>query len=164
MLPEPLSLASTAERQKFKWQSGKVFPHSIGLSVAFRQWRAESHCHFLHGYAIQVSLTFSTSHLDQRNWVVDFGSLKGFKGWLEKMFDHTTLVAEDDPELHFFEEMHNRGLIQLRVVPHCGMEALAYYIYQYAELWLTNNGYQNVMVDEVEVREHDSNFARFGRV
>jgi 6-pyruvoyltetrahydropterin/6-carboxytetrahydropterin synthase len=30
---------------------------------------------------------------------MDFGGLKEFKEWLEHMFDHTLLVAEDDPQL-----------------------------------------------------------------
>ena len=30
----------------------KTYGHDLGLSVAFRQWRADSHCRYLHGYAI----------------------------------------------------------------------------------------------------------------
>ena len=32
------------------------------------------------------------------------------------MFDHTTVVAKDDPELEMFEGLANKGLIQLRVL------------------------------------------------
>jgi hypothetical protein len=36
---------------------------------------------------------------------MDFGNLKVFKEWSEYMFDHTLLVAEDDPHLDFFKAM-----------------------------------------------------------
>lgn len=147
----------------FIFESGKVYVHSVGLSCAFRQWKAESHCRFLHGYSLQVGFTFRSIGLDERNWVVDFGSMKSLKGWLEDMFDHKTLVASDDPEIDTFRALEQRGLIQLRELPHVGMEATAYYIYQYAETWLIDNGYNGVELQEVEVREHDANFARYRR-
>ena len=145
------------------FESGKTYVHSIGLSCAFRQWRAESHCKFLHGYALQVSLTFSAIELDHRNWVVDFGSLKSLKGWLEDNFDHKTLVAEDDPEYTLFVRLQGAGIIDMRVFPHVGMEATAYYIFQYAEQWLIDNGYRRATLECVEVKEHDANFARYRR-
>jgi 6-pyruvoyltetrahydropterin/6-carboxytetrahydropterin synthase len=39
----------------------KTYGDDLGLSVAFRQWRADSHCRYLHGYAIGVRLTFEAS-------------------------------------------------------------------------------------------------------
>lgn len=149
----------------FIFESGKVYPHAIGLSCCFRQWRADSHCKFLHGYSIQISFTFQAEVLDHRNWVVDFGSLKSLKGWLEDMFDHKTLVAEDDPYIPLFQEMEREGVCQLRMMPSVGMEATAYYIYQMAEQWLIDNGYgERIKLSEVEVREHDANFARYKHV
>lgn len=143
------------------FESGKTYTHSIGLSCCFRQWRAQSHCKFLHGYALQVTITFRSHNLDARNWVVDFGSLKSFKGWLEDMFDHKTLVASDDPLLELYRDLNARELIQLRELPSVGMEAIAYYIYQYLEQWVKDNGYSDVMLDCVEVKEHEANWARY---
>jgi hypothetical protein len=37
---------------------------------------------------------------------MDFGGLEAFKAWAEYMFDHTTLIAKDDPKLSFFETMN----------------------------------------------------------
>lgn len=151
----------------FVFQSGKTYPHNIGLSVAFRQWRAESHCRFLHGYALQIELTFESEFLDVRNWVVDFGSLKSLKGILEDNFDHKTLVAEDDPHIEFFREAHVQGIIDINVVPHCGMEALAYMIFQVTEQWLEDAGYNStdrtVTLKSVKVKEHDANWAAYTR-
>lgn len=144
------------------YRSTKTYGHEIGLSCAFRQWRAQSHCRFIHGYALKVHFEFESEVLDERNWVVDFGSLKSLKGWLEEMFDHTVLVAEDDPKKVLFHEMEVAGLIQLRVVPSTGCEATARLIYEYTEQWLKDNGYTNTKLHRVEVHEHGANSANYG--
>lgn len=144
------------------YASTKTYGHEIGLSCAFRQWRAQSHCRFLHGYALKVHFEFHCSQLDERNWVVDFGSLKSLKGWLEDMFDHTTLVAEDDPKITLFREMEIAGLIQLRVVPSTGCEATARLIYEFTEQWLKDAGYSHVSLHKVSVHEHGANAAEYG--
>lgn len=150
----------------FVFESGKTYTHSIGLSCCFRQWRAQSHCKYLHGYSLQVTLTFRSLELDERNWVVDFGSLKSFKGWLEDMFDHKTLVAEDDPEYNTIIALAEKGICQPVALPNVGMEAMAYYIYQYLETWLIDNGYSasRVVLESVEVKEHESNWARYRKI
>lgn len=144
------------------YTSTKTYMHAVGLSAAFRQWRADSHCRFLHGYPISVKFTFCANELDVRNWVVDFGSLKSLKGWLEDLLDHKTLVASDDPELETFRLLHKKGIVDLREIPATGCEALAYYIYQYADGWLGDYGYKpRCWLKSVEIREHDGNSAAY---
>jgi 6-pyruvoyltetrahydropterin/6-carboxytetrahydropterin synthase len=155
-------VASTVPIDPIIHVSTKTYTHSVGLSACFRQWRAESHCRFLHGYSLSVKVEFAAGNLDIRNWVVDFGSLKSFKRWLEDTFDHKTLVAEDDPEIETFRELDRKGLIQLRIVPGTGCEKFAELIFRYLETWLYENGYSydgRVRVLSVEVREHESNSA-----
>lgn len=140
--------------------STKTFGHDLGLSAAFRQWRAESHCRLIHGYALAVHVKFAANDLDVRNWVVDFGSLKSFKHVLESTFDHKLLVAEDDPQRATLEALHDAGLAHIVMVEATGCEAFAKMIYEYAKLWLRDNGYApRVWVDSVEVREHGANSA-----
>ena len=91
--------------------STKTYCHNLGLSVCFRQWRADSHCKYLHGYSLEIGFKFQAEELDLRNWIVDFGSLKSLKGLLEDTFDHKCLVAEDDPRKVLFREMHRANLI-----------------------------------------------------
>lgn len=142
--------------------STKTFGHAIGLSACFRQWRADSHCNLLHGYALAVHLEFQASALDTRNWVCDFGSLKSFKSWLEDTFDHKLLVAEDDPELLTFRALETRKLAQLRVVPATGCEAFAQQIFEYGERWLVDNGCApRVQMRLVRVSEHEGNSATY---
>ena len=64
---------------KYKHISTKKYGHEVGLSTAFRQWRAHSHCSKLHGYSLAFKFEFGTNELDSTNWVVDFGGLKSLK-------------------------------------------------------------------------------------
>jgi 6-pyruvoyltetrahydropterin/6-carboxytetrahydropterin synthase len=147
-----------------KYISTKTYGHNVGLSSAFRQWRADSHCRHLHGYAIKVRFEFESDELDIRNWVVDFGSLKSLKGWLENTFDHKCLVAEDDPHMDWFEEAHRRGIIDMVKVPATGCEKFAEMIFEATEVWLQDNGYApRVRLRRVEISEHGANSAIFER-
>lgn len=142
--------------------STKTYGHEIGLSTCFRQHRAESHCNRLHGYALAVTLTFQASELDVRNWVVDFGSLKCLKGWLEGTFDHTLLVAEDDPMKHALFGLGAVGLAKVIEVPATGCEAFAKLIFDAAMVWLQDNGYTpRCSVHSVAVSEHGANSALY---
>jgi len=90
--------------------STKTYGNDRGLSCCFRQWRStHSHCSLLHGYSIGIRLVFESDTLDSRNWVMDFGGLKAFQQWAEWQFDHTLVIAEDDPYLPFFKQMSNLG-------------------------------------------------------
>jgi len=142
--------------------STKTYGHEIGLSACFRQHRAESHCRLLHGYALAVKLTFAAEGLDVRNWVVDFGSLKSLKGWLEGTFDHTLLVAEDDPMKSYLLDLDKMGLAKVVEVPATGCEAFAELIFHATEIWLEDNGYTpRCELVSVEVSEHGANSASY---
>lgn len=90
-----------------KYLSTKTWGNDRGLSCCFRQWRStHSHCSLLHGYSIGIKLIFESETLDDRNWVFDFGGLKAFKDWADYMFDHTLIVAKDDPHLPMFRQLN----------------------------------------------------------
>jgi 6-pyruvoyltetrahydropterin/6-carboxytetrahydropterin synthase len=142
------------------YKSTKTFGHDLGLSACFRQWRAQSHCNLLHGYALAIHLEFEAEELDVRNWVVDFGSLKTLKGWFQDSFDHTLLVAQDDPMRDHLACLEELGLARIVIVPATGCEAFAKLIYEATEVWLMSNGYTpRVRLNSVEVREHGANSA-----
>jgi 6-pyruvoyltetrahydropterin/6-carboxytetrahydropterin synthase len=101
---------------------------------------------------------------------MDFGGLKGFKEWADFMFDHTLVVAEDDPMLEMFEKMASLGLqdrggvCDLRVVPAVGCEMFAKLAYdKMAELLASGDMRYpinpTVRVKSVEVFEHGANSA-----
>jgi 6-pyruvoyltetrahydropterin/6-carboxytetrahydropterin synthase len=153
--------------------STKVFD---GFSTVFRQWKAENtHCRFLHGYGVSFKVWFE-GELDHRNWVWDFGGMKRAKGtidgkspkeWFDYMFDHTVIIAEDDPllpELKMFDNLpnlgnNNKGGIQLRVIPATGAEKFAEYIYNKLNNFVLIETNYRVKVKQVEFREHGKNSA-----
>ena len=160
-----------------KFYSTKTYGNDRGLSCCFRQWRAtHSHCRLLHGYSIGVKIIFECEELDVRNWVMDFGGLKEFKGWLEYMFDHTTLIAKDDPHLDNFRQLSTMGknimgsapglgILELREVEGVGCEKFAEMCYQklYNILQTSKENHTllnpTVRVKSVEVFEHGANSA-----
>lgn len=143
-----------------RFRSTKTFGHELGLSACFRQWRAESHCRQLHGYALSFILIFEADELDRRNWVMDFGGLKEIREILEDLFDHKTLVAIDDPALAAFERFHEAGVIELRVVGAVGCEAFAAHVFREVEIWLEREDHTpRVRLISVECREHGANSA-----
>lgn len=171
-----------------KYLSTKTYGNDRGLSCCFRQWRStHSHCSLLHGYSIGIRLVFESETLDDRNWVMDFGGLKAFKEWADHMFDHTLVIAHDDPHLERFQELAKLGLqdsggvCDLRIVDGVGCEKfaeLAYHTmadilehFKKGRTWLLDVGpvmkkYEarypvgsGVRLRSAEVFEHDGNSA-----
>lgn len=130
-------------------------------SCAFRQWRADhSHCRFLHGYQLKAKLWFGCSELDDKNWCVDFGGLKELKHLLKSLFDHTTTVALDDPELETFKELDKKGIIQLRIFEDgVGIEKVAQGVFEHANDFVKFHTKDRCWVSQVEVFEHEDNSA-----
>ena len=150
-----------------KFQSTKVFD---GFSTVFRQWKAETtHCRFLHGYGISFKLWFE-GDLDERNWVWDFGGMKRAKGtidgmspkaWMDYMFDHTFIVAEDDPYKESFMKMDEAGVAQVRIIPATGAESFAKFILEKVAPFISEETEGRVKVTKVEFREHSKNTASY---
>jgi len=149
-----------------------------GFSTCFRQWKAsDTHCKYLHGYGVYFDLTFCGG-LDHRNWVIDFGFMKrlpvdmtyapnslkpsekrsfnSFDEWFKFMFDHTVVIAENDPCYESFMQLCQQHVIQLRVVPNVGCEQFAKYIADLINEHLPKfeNG---VRLVSVRVYEHEKN-------
>jgi 6-pyruvoyltetrahydropterin/6-carboxytetrahydropterin synthase len=144
------------------FRSTKKYGHEVGISCAFRQWKAPSHCRFLHGYALAFKFTFEADELDYRNWVVDFGGLKSLKNKLEELFDHKTIIAQDDPNLAMFEELEKAGACDLVIVSAVGIEKFAEMAYILAMQTLEEESFApRCRVIEVEVFEHGANSAIF---
>ena len=149
---------------KKRFLSGKTYTHSTGHSCAFRQWRADSHCNLIHGYALQFELTFGSTGLDEKNWVVDFGGLKELKEWLKHMFDHTYLVATDDPEFDTFIQLADKNIIDLREVDSTGCERFAELTFNKAQSIIEAQYGNRCWVESVTVREHEHNSATVRRI
>ena len=150
-----------------KFQSSKVFD---GFSTVFRQWKAEdTHCRFFHGYGISFKIYFE-GELDHRNWVWDFGGMKRAKTkidgkspkeWMDHMFDHTMIIAEDDPFIDSLKLMDNAGAAQVRIIPATGAEKFAEYIYNNINPFALEETNNRVRVTKVKFMEHNKNAAYY---
>jgi 6-pyruvoyltetrahydropterin/6-carboxytetrahydropterin synthase len=130
-----------------------------GFPCTHRQWRAESHCRFVHGYSREFYFEFAANKMTQEGWVVDFGGLKDVKAWLDYMFDHTFLASHDDPFLEDFKRLDKEGVIQLRVLPNAGMEGTAAYVFDHVDKMIREKTQGRAWVTKVEVRENEKNSA-----
>lgn len=146
----------------YKYVSTKEYHDEF--PCAYRQWRADSHCNLIHGYSFNMKFYFGTNELDARNWVADYGGLKELKQVLKDQFDHTLLVAEDDPELETFKLLQQKKMAKLTVLPRLGCEGLADMLYKYVngvyipDYWGQSEA-KRLWCFRVEVRETQSNMA-----
>ena len=144
-----------------KYLSTKTY-HQIA-PVAYRQWKADSHCNLIHGYSLSFKFEFEADTLDARNWVMDFGGLRPLKDFIEEHFDHCMLVAEDDPLRGQLTEMGNIGVAKITFVERTGCEGIADYLYEWVNtILLPSYGTEEanrVWCSKVEVRETDANMA-----
>jgi len=148
-----------------KYQSTKVFD---GFSCVFRQWRADgTHCKYIHGYGVSFRVWFE-GDLDERNWVWDFGGMKRAKGtingmnpkaWMDHMFDHTMIIAEDDPFIESFKLMGQAGAAQVRILPAVGAEKFAEYVYNKLQEFVNQETEGRVKIARVEFMENGKNSA-----
>jgi 6-pyruvoyltetrahydropterin/6-carboxytetrahydropterin synthase len=142
-----------------KYISTKTYEH-LG-PVAYRQWRAESHCNLIHGYALSFHFEFECDDLDARNWCMDYGGLRPLRDLLEDWFDHTMLVAIDDPAREHLLYLGTLGLAKITEVEKTGCEGIANWLYEYVNtIFLKSYGEADrVWCCKVEVRETSSNMA-----
>lgn len=147
---------------KYKYVSTKEYKDAF--PCAYRQWRADSHCNKIHGYAFSMKFYFGTNDLDVRNWAMDYGGLRELKNVLEQQFDHTLLVASDDPQLSLYKQLQEAGIADLVVLPRLGCEGLADMLYKYVNGvyipdYLGQSEADRLWCYRVEVRETHSNMA-----
>jgi 6-pyruvoyltetrahydropterin/6-carboxytetrahydropterin synthase len=142
------------------YYSTKTYGHNIGLACVFRQPNADhSHCHLLHGYSLAFRFTFGCDKLDNKNWAVDFGSLKPLKKWLEDHFDHKTAVDINDPHLNKLKELEKHELAEIVEFDGVGAEMFAKHAFDFADKLIREQTNNRCYVVEVECMEHGANSA-----
>lgn len=140
------------------------------FSVALRQWKAQhSHCQYLHGYSFKAKVWFASiepdisKQLDDMNWIADYGGFKtppygnGLKDWMNHMFDHTTLIEQDDPYRDIFEQLGQMGLAKVHFLEKMGAESVAKLIYDKFNDVLSKTDAGRCKVVKVELFENDNN-------
>lgn len=147
---------------EYKYTSTKSFIDEF--PVAYKQWKADTHCSLIHGYAYSMKFYFGANELDRRGWVLDYSGFKEFKQILKDQFDHTTLIAADDPDLDKFKQLQEDGTLKLTILPGMGCELIADMLYKFTngvfipEYFGTGEA-ERVWCYRVEVSETQSNMA-----
>lgn len=141
------------------YQVTKTYGHERGISCAFRQWKANSHCNQIHGYALSFSFVFESATLNEQNWVIDFGGLKELENQLKDHFDHKLAISRDDPQMHELLRLRDARLADIVVMPQVGCEAFARYAYNLALPII--HKLTAVRIVSVTVSEHGSNSATY---
>jgi len=127
-----------------------------GYPCAHRQWKDDGHCQFLHGYDRWIEIQWEGER-DYRGWIVDFGSLGKLKEDFEYQFDHTCLIAPDDPALADFQKLNAQYIIALRVMDPT-MEGMVEWVRDVAHLWTAEN-FPNAYIVKVDCWENEKNAA-----
>ncbi len=135
----------------------KNYGHDRGFSCAFRQWSADSHCKNIHGYSLGFKIVLESPTLDINNWVYDFGNFTFLDKWLSENFDHTLLIAKDDPEFDLLMSLNDRAA-KIVVLDKVSCESFAEMTYKFIEKELSS---KNIKVVSVDVSEHGSNAASY---
>jgi 6-pyruvoyltetrahydropterin/6-carboxytetrahydropterin synthase len=132
------------------------------LPCAHRSWAHNGKCSFLHGYERSFEIEFGCYETEPKTgFVVDFSDLKEVRALLQGQFDHTTLVATDDPYRELFEELGQSGVIDLRVMDHTGMEGAAEWVYEHVDRLVREHTASRVWVLCVVARESRKNAVVF---
>jgi 6-pyruvoyltetrahydropterin/6-carboxytetrahydropterin synthase len=84
------------------------------------------------------------------------------KTWMDYMFDHTTIIAEDDPYLEQFKGMAKDGIISLRIIPATGAEKFAEFIFNKVNSFVQKETDGRVRITKVKFMEHGKNAAYYG--
>jgi 6-pyruvoyltetrahydropterin/6-carboxytetrahydropterin synthase len=96
--------------------------------------------------------------MDKCGFVVDYGSLKEFKLLLDKLFDHTLLLNDDDPLLWEFVELEKKGACRVVTLPYgIGMEGTAKYLCEEMDKFIREKTKGRAWCVSAESRENDKN-------
>ena len=144
--------------QMSMYQTIKTFDN---YPCSHRQWQHQGHCRFIHGYSRSFKLTFGSQALTKSGFGVDFGEFTEITLWLKYWFDHTMLINEDDPELPLFRQLHDKELLDLRVLPNVSMERTAEFVFTYVDSWIRKQSGDRSFLIEVECRENNKNAATY---
>jgi len=128
---------------------------------AYRNWRSNTDCYLLHGYARSFRFVFGARTLDAQGFVVDFGGLKEVQRQLKAWFDHTVILQSDDPLVHVFEELSQLGHLRLVTFPLISSEGLAQWVGEYVHEFLQHATDGRAWVEQCEMIEAEKNSAYY---
>ena len=134
--------------------------HFKDYPCSHRQWKHKGHCRYVHGYSRSFTFCFASNELDENGFVVDFSSLRPLEEKLREHFDHTLLVAINDPHKDEIKSLDKNKIARIVEVPEISCEKFAEMTFKFIDNHFNVNDY-NVKVLSVEVSEHPGNTAGY---
>jgi len=122
------------------------------LPCCRRSWANQGKRFFLHGYERTFEVEFACAETES-DTVVDSSTVRMIRTALRYQFDHTTLIAVDDPQRDLFDLLAARGVIDLRIMDNTGMEGSAAWVFDTAEQIVGLATAGRVWVSRVKARE-----------
>jgi 6-pyruvoyltetrahydropterin/6-carboxytetrahydropterin synthase len=131
----------------------KVFDN---LPCCHRSWANHGTRFFLLDYERTFEIEFACAETEPgTGLVLDPTALKQVLAALRRQFDHTTLIALDDPDRELFELLADRGVIDLRIMNNTGIEGSAAWVFDTVDSVVGRATRGRVWVSRIEVRESD---------
>jgi 6-pyruvoyltetrahydropterin/6-carboxytetrahydropterin synthase len=129
-----------------------------GLPCCQRVWTGTGKQAFLHGYERTFEIEFACAETEPGSGlVVNNECIKTIRAALRFQFDHTTLVAADDPQRDLFELMAINGVIDLRIMDNTGTQCCAAWVFDTAERIVGPATQGRVWVSRIEARQSRNN-------
>jgi len=127
---------------------------TISFCYGHRLLNYDGKCRYLHGHNGTVEIELSSTTLDARGMVRDFGEIKEtIQGWIDRELDHKLVLCRKDPVLPVLQE---RGEPVFVMEANPTAEAIAELIFNYAAS-------QGFPVTEVRVWETDRSVAAYSQ-
>jgi 6-pyruvoyl-tetrahydropterin synthase len=137
--------------QRARFHMRKLFDN---LPCCHRSWANQGKRFFLHGYERTFEVEFACAETEpDTGEVVDSIAVREIRAALRYQFDHTTLIAVDDPQRDLFELLAERGVIDLRIMDNTGMEGSAAWVFDAAEQIVGPATAGRVWASRVKARE-----------
>ncbi len=128
------------------------------LPCCHRSWSRQDKRFFLHGYERMFEIEFACAEIEPRSGlVVDTRCLKDVRAALRHQFDHTTLIAVDDPQRGLFGQLADQGVIDLRIMDSTGMGGAAAWVFDTTERIVGQATAGRVWASRVQARESRNN-------
>lgn len=128
------------------------------LPCCHRSWANPGKRFFLHGCERTFDVEFACAETEPGSGLVVEGDVVAeIRATLRYQFDHTTLIAADDPQRDLFELLAERGVIDLRVMDNTGLEGSAAWVFETAERIVALATGGRVWVSRIEAGESRNN-------
>ena len=111
----------------------------------------------LHGQARSVEIEFIAKSLDASGVVIDFSATASIRQALEEQFDHTLLVANDDPIRDELLKLEQSGAAKIKLMADTSLEGSARWVADTVSAILSRETTDRVRITRVEVRESPKN-------